>query len=100
MIGTLLAVSMLPSAMQGQTEWRKYECNPVLEGTPGSWDESLGGHMPSCPVNLAISSGTWAFLPRGRSATPLLPTALTGKRIPLRLRSSGRESSASGMAEK
>ena len=42
-----LLLMLVPAAQaSAQTEWRKYDCNPVLEGTPGGWDAVLQSGIP------------------------------------------------------
>jgi predicted GH43/DUF377 family glycosyl hydrolase len=44
--GVAVAALLAAGAAWGQTEWTKYEGNPVLErGAPGEWDEGLVDHL-------------------------------------------------------
>jgi hypothetical protein len=44
-LGVAVAVLLPAGTAEGQTEWTKYEGNPVLEhGEPGDWDEGVVDH--------------------------------------------------------
>jgi hypothetical protein len=38
----LFLILVTAAEASGQTEWRKYDCNPVLQSSPGSWEPFLG----------------------------------------------------------